>query len=435
MQNNLICYIIELKSKIRKNRIIMKFLYNMLFLSIIFVTVLVYTIELIFANNFAKGLIKNEILLDKNSETYEKAINDYDFINNEYIGVLKRIKRVKKDILTIFMYSFIFVFFFSTILKKYTLIASEKHFTLMRLGRFNDNPKEINYLCLIITGVSIVYIFFNFNMTLELNIQNIVMIMLLTLSFFIIILPLIIITFTKMFQLYGVRLIIACYVAYFIKTSSEFLSQSTVDLEVMKKISIDNFSPKIQAVLIKQNLHDKVYKEIKPKSSINAALVGWGSKERIEIYGNHNGFSEEEFESILLHEIGHSAKISLLIKVSVLFTLKLIEAAFLISIYVWISKEYCDFNISRISAFMILYIAYQIFGYKWLMGFHKLASQYAETDADNFAKSYKYGEELGNVLYNICINSKEYIQSTFLYNMLISYHPTVYKRIESLAKK
>lgn len=412
----------------------MKILHNSFFLLIFFATLLTYSLELIFANEFLQNLLKNKIKLDKSSETYKMASRDANFITREYYGAKKRIKSTKFEFTKLIGYGAVLLFFFLSLFKKLAVKLSQKHITLMKWNRFQQNAIEINYLCLIITGISTVFFFSSLKAQFTKPIDKILISLVFLSIVFLIILPLILMFINKLFKMYGARLLIACYLAYFIKASTEFISQTPVDLKEMKKITIDEFSFKVKDMLIAQKLENKVYKEKHPKKSINAALVGWGKKERIEIYGNHEGFTDEEFESILLHEIGHSKNTSLIKKVAVLFLLKLIEGAFLVFLYISISKGYCDENISKITAFIVLYITYIIFGARWLISLHKLTSQFAEQGADEVAKLHGYGNSLSNVLYNICVTSGELIQSTFLYNYLVSYHPTVFDRIEFLKK-
>src|SRR5690606_8498397 len=103
--------------------------------------------------------------------------------------------------------------------------------------------------------------------------------------------------------IFGSKLIIACYVAYYIKAITELLDQDPVDLSELEKVPIESFSEKVQEFLRERNLQDKVYQEKNKSKSVNAALVGWGDYERIEIYGDHDNFDKEEFESVLMHEI------------------------------------------------------------------------------------------------------------------------------------
>ena len=69
---------------------------------------------------------------------------------------------------------------------------------------------------------------------------------------------------------------------------------------------------------------------------------------------------------------------------------------------------------------------------RWLLLFHKLTSQTAENSADFIAKVHGYGEDLSKVLFDITVKGETSIQTTWFYNALRSYHPTVYERIENL---
>ena len=58
----------------------------------------------------------------------------------------------------------------------------------------------------------------------------------------------------------------------------------------------------------------------------------------------------------------------------------------------------------------------------------------AENSADLIAKAHGYGQELSKVLFDITVKGETAIQSTWLFNAIRSYHPTVYERIERLNK-
>lgn len=251
------------------------------------------------------------------------------------------------------------------------------------------------------------------------------------LCFFVI--PILYIFIRKLLSLYSDKLIIACYMAYFIKATCEFLTLEDVNLEAMKGVDVSEFSQHVRDYLVERRLQNRVYSEKVVKSrNINAALIGWGVYERIEIYGDYKQLTDNEFDAVLMHEIGHSEDYSLIKKLAVLFFLKALEMLFMIYVYSVTSRKFSDDDMTRYGAFMVLFIIYFLLMNKWLLVAHKMVSQLAETSADAIAKSRGYGKELSKVLYDITVKGETPLQTTWLFNVLKSYHPTIYDRIEHL---
>lgn len=384
------------------------------------------------ATAFKSAIFEPTMGLPVDSKTLKIAGKDKMFQKAEFKAVNKRLKRIKDEVIRNILILVVSLLFLSKNLRRKLINFSGHRITIVMKEMTSEKTEEINYICImaILLGM-IVYGDTPGKLINEKNSSFLLNAILYFLIFFFI-LPLMVLLVIKILKAYKSSFIIICYIAYFLKTFSELVTDDDVNLEQMKKISSEGFSQPLQDLLKRQGLDDKIYQEKVKSKSINAALVGWGSGERIEIYGDHEDFTDSEFESVLIHEIGHSQNYSLIKKILALFTIKFAEMIILLIIYNHLAKHYADTMLSISGAFMVLYLLYLVFGKKWIMIFHKLTSHYAETSADLTAKMMGYGGKLSKVLYSITIKSGDYIYSSYLYNLVRSYHPTIFDRIEYL---
>lgn len=406
--------------------------FTVFFSGVVALTLFTFLNEYLSASQFLSVVNSGEKGLPSTSATYQKAANDWQFTNSESVGAKKRLNKIIHELVTVTGLLLISTLFLSPLLRKHTKRVAGRHITVVKAETFNVNLIEINFLTIFASLIGLLYFRSSLLRLIEKSATNFVIFVLCLFIGFFVLVPLLNMISIKMLRIYSIRLIIACYLAYFIKAGTEFFNQSEADLQTMERISISEFSQTVQDFLTERGIEERVYRERSPSNSINAALVGWGSKERIEIYGRHQNFSDREFDSVILHELGHSANYSLICKIVVLFAIKFAEMLILLFLYLRISKAYTDDDISVHMAFLALALIYFTVVERWVLVGHKITSQMAEKGADVIAKRMDYGEALGNVLYKICVTGKEYMRGTPLYNALISYHPTVYDRIEYL---
>lgn len=249
------------------------------------------------------------------------------------------------------------------------------------------------------------------------------------------ILPFVATIFLNLLEKYGTVLIIVLYISHISQMIYEFLSQKNVNLNRMEQVSIEMFAPATQNLLKEMDLADRVYREREQSKSVNAALVGWGAYERIEIYGNYEQFSIDEFNAILLHEIGHSKDHSLFKKFGTHISIVVLELFIMLSILWFAAPSYERDGTSRECAFILMAIMYIFLARHWLQALHHLVSQKAEEHSDTLAWKKGYNVDLASVLFRIAEGSWEYLRSTYLYNLLHNYHPTIYERLERLLKE
>lgn len=408
----------------------------------------IYTLsyELVTDVRFDMSLWNHNKGLPPGSETLKIAKNDDSFIPSQEKALHKKIDRISVELLKYCCIGFSTLLFLSLFIRKVVQEMIGRMVSIVPRYNGNVRYKEINFVSLVLTllvismfGTSLVGLLVSmFGASLAKlflpYLRGYVPSVILYAFTYLAIFPVSYLMLSKLLKMYGSRFVVACYLAYFVKAITEFVTLDDVDLETMKPVDISEFSSDVKDYLRERNLDRRVYTERKKSESLNAALVGWGRFERIEIYGEHNHLSDREFEAVLMHEIGHSQDFSLIKKLSVLFMLKLAEMGIVLTLYSKVSEKYSDEVITQSGSFILLYMIYLMLMSRWLMMFHRLTSQTAERAADTIAKSRKYGKDLARVLYNITVRGESSIDTTWLYNSVKSYHPTVYDRIEYLSK-
>lgn len=371
--------------------------------------------------------------LPENSRTLKLATNGSLFVSSQMAALSKRISKIPDEVVRHLIILGVSMMFLNKAIKKMTqkMIIKVSR-VIPKIGselRINEGIFISTITTLIVAAV-----FGGSGFLKGIVVPgSVLMPILLYFVLGIFIMPTIYFVINKLLKIYSARLILACYIAYFVKAFSEFATLDDVNLENMKKVNISIFSEPVREYLKERGLENRVYTERKKSETLNAALSGWGSFERIEIYGDHKNLSEREFEAILMHEIGHSQDYSLFKKIVVLFSLKLVEACVVLYIYMSLANKFSDDIVTKNGSFFILFVIYFLFLNRWLLVFHKLVSQTAEFSADTIAKNHGYGNELSKVLYDITVKGESNLRATWFFNSLKSYHPTVYDRIEYLS--
>lgn len=389
--------------------------------------------EIIFDFTSREALETSDYGLPENSKILKLATNDNLFVPSQASALSKRISRIPDEIIRHLVILGIAMMFLNKYFKEksqqFIIQFSQK---IPKIG--SDLRINEGIFISMVTTLIIATVFGGTGILKGIFVSGSILIpFLLYLVIGIFIIPTIYFIVNKLLKIYSARLILACYIAYFVKAFSEFATLDDVNLENMKKVDISIFSEPVREYLKERGLENRVYTERKKSETLNAALSGWGSFERIEIYGDHKNLSEREFEAILMHEIGHSQDYSLFKKIIVLFSLKLVEGCIVLYLYNSLAHQFTDDIVTKNGAFFILFVIYFFFLNRWLLIFHKLVSQTAEFSADTIAKNHGYGDELSKVLYDITVKGESNLRSTWFFNSLKSYHPTVYNRIEYLS--
>lgn len=363
----------------------------------------------------------------------EKLIdNKSEFINSQIKALNTKFNRLGYEAVIWIGLTMYFYLFSNKKSRSYIINICKAKMNILKTKSLNCKRVEINFLVIFVIlcictayGNAIVKLFGS-------QFNNIVFEILFYLCLFGAILPFFLILICNLFKIFGSKLIIAYYITFYIKATAEFFTQDDINLDEFERVNIKNYSRTIRDYLKERSLENKIFQEKHKSDSINAALVGWGKYEHIEIYGKHNHFTDDEFEAILMHELGHSQDYSLHKKIIALYIIKGIEFCLIMWLWNSVTDKYVDSNISKIPTFLFLLIVYEMYLNRYLMIIHKLTSQKAEINADLIAKRHGFGVNLAKVLFKITIQSNEPIQYTILYNSLKSFHPTILQRIEYL---
>ncbi|KAH9411345.1 putative peptidase M48 domain-containing protein [Ordospora pajunii] len=249
----------------------------------------------------------------------------------------------------------------------------------------------------------------------------------------VIVFPVFVFISTKLLRIFGTSFIIACYLSYFVLEVLEIVFISGVNSAKMVKVAPAIFSESVQTVLNEQGLSQSIYREQIPGNDVNAALIGIGSEERIEIYGSMQGIDKRELESIMMHEAGHSYHKSLTKKILVFFGLLIAELAILVFIFSKYADKFVCEGITKEYSFLALACIYFVSIRPWIFVLYNLTSQSTEVSADIITKKYNYNSILASVLYKISMQSFEFIAPSSMYNLLNSLHPSTLSRIEYLS--
>ncbi|KAM0686245.1 hypothetical protein COBT_002535 [Conglomerata obtusa] len=388
----------------------------------------------LFSITLYHGLLTDGKLgLPEKSSTYELASKDpVEYIKSQLVASHGKFRAVIADFIKHVLFIFLALLFLDRGLQKMAMKLAEKRITFINDGFRDLKRTEINYMCLIFLLYLAAVMITSVIKSKDLDYTKLGKYGLLFLCFYFFLAPIVIFISYLALTKFNKKFIIACYLAYVIKILPELLMDDQVDNVKMVKMNLDEFPEDIQEVLRKYNLTESVYKERTPSDDLNAALIGYGSAKRMEIYGDPKTFGKNELYSVFLHEIGHVDEHSLVRKSTVYFTILFLELILVLWFYDKLSAKYTNDNISIFTSFVLLFFIYRILLRQWPLSANKIASQMSEVNSDLFAKQYGYNEALSSTLYDIGISSRDYLRPTTLYNSLRSTHPSIYSRVEYL---
>ncbi|KAM0676785.1 hypothetical protein BDAP_002603 [Binucleata daphniae] len=401
--------------------------------SVFGITMMIIAYELFNITLVHANLTKGKLGLPENSSSYSLAAKDpMEYIKSQLMATHSKFRAVIADLLKHTLFIFIALLFLNRSLQKAALKVSEKRITFINDGFRDLKRVEINYMCLVflcyLTSVIIVSMIKSKN----LDFYKLGKYTFMFLGFYFFIAPIaIFVIYMALFKFHK-KFIIACYVAYVVKVLPELIMDDQVDNIKMVKMNMDEFPEDIQEVLKKYDLTESVYKERTPGDDLNAALIGYGSGKRMEIYGDPKTFGKQELYAVFLHEVGHVDEHSLVRKSAVYFTVLFVEMFLILWIYDKLSAKYTNETISFFTSFILLFFIYRILIRQWPMTANKMASQMSEINSDLFAKGYGYSDALSATLFDIGISSHDYLKPTFLYNSIRSTHPSIFSRVEYL---
>lgn len=376
-------------------------------------------------------LNKNKIDLPKDSATYKLASKDkHGYIKSQKKASIKKIKWLFKDLLESFVYLGIVSCFIISQIQHKLLSFCEQRLNILNDSYCNFRKSEVNFVNLIFTTFILISLWISDLYGTKIEFVKYVFAIIFSYFF---IFPFIIILILLTLRKIGIQLIIACYLAYFIKLVPDIFTVDRVE-DGMKKITSSKFPQRIQNVLKYYHLNNDVYIEKEPSANMNAALIGYGDKMRIEIYGDMDKLNKKKIYSVFLHELGHAYEYSLFKKATIYLSLLCIECGILVFFHKKMAKKYANEKMNNEVSFLFLLLIYKISLRPWVMILYKFMSHRSEIVSDIFTKNFDYNEELGKTLYEIGIDSYDYLTPTVLYNLLKSGHPSIYDRVEYLLK-
>lgn len=379
-----------------------------------------------------KYLDKNEIDVPKDSATYKLASKDTTtYINSQEKATRKKLKNLLKDLVEQIIFLSLSIVFIIPKVQHFCLNFCERRLNILKRSYFNFRKSEINFLNAIFSA----YLLFSLWISdLYSTKYDFIKYFIGLLFCYVFVFPLVIIFVLLLIRKLGIQIILACYVAFLIKLVPDILTVDNVEKDNMKKVPSKKFPDKIQNILRHYKLDDSVFTEKEPSENMNAALIGYGDEMRIEIYGDMEKLNKQKIYSVFLHELGHAFEHSLFKKACVYISLVCFECGLMIYLYKFLASKYSHEKLNVEVSFLLLALIYKMNLRQWLMLIYKFTSQRSEMVSDFFAKSFNYQTELGKVLYQIGIDSHDYLNPTILYNLLRSGHPSIYDRVEYLLK-
>lgn len=412
----------------------MKNQFNYVLFFIFTATLLVILIELSSIIKYHTSLSSGKLGVPKDSQTYSLALEDPRvFLESQLAASHYKLRNVASDLIKNIIFVLIAICFLNSTFNDKILNVCGKNITLVQQNFRTLRKSEINFISLMLFGYLLTILLISLIKAKSIDFNKFfIYLSVFIIAYFLIIPILIFFAFIVMTK-FGKKFIIACYIAYSIKILPELLMEDKIDDQKMIKMKIEEFPDQIQDVLRKYDLQDSVYKERTPGEDMNAALIGYGSKKRMEIYGDLDSYSKDQLFSIFLHEIGHVDEHSLFRKSLVYFVVLFIEMMIILIIFEKLAPKYSNEVISTFTAFIILVFIYRIIMRQWLISANKIVSQLSEINSDLFTKKFKYNSSLAKTLYEIGIDAEDYLVPTTLYNSLRSTHPSIYSRVEYLS--
>lgn len=439
--------------------------YTFTFYLIFFLTLIVISFELLNAVQYKSVLSEGSYGMSSAPSVEKMAQNNKkEYFQSQITGTNNRIGTVLIDMVKTIFLIFLSLLFLNKTLQNKVLEISNRNISFINRDFRDLKKREINFISIIFALYVFAKIVLHLVTTDDFSFLLVSKLVFIGILSYLIFIPIIIYLSYVLLKYFGKKIIIACYLAYIIKIIPDVFINDEVNLEKMEQVDITSFPDDIQMLLNKYHLEESVYKEIEPGNDKNAALIGYGKGARMEIYGNFEINDKDELFSVFLHEIGHAKENTLLRKTLVYISLLVIELFLILFFYSVLSKKYShtDHNeitennvanslvddqreetmrqfpsdecaLSLFSAFIILLLIYRMVLRQWLIIFYKVVSQQSEINSDLFAKEHHYGNELATALFNIVLESNDFLRPTAIYNFFRSGHPSISVRIEYLA--
>lgn len=412
----------------------MKQHFNYFIFFIFTATIFIILLEISSIIRYHTSLSSGKIGLPTKSNTYSLAIEEPKmFLESQLSATHYKLRNVTSDLIKNILFILIALCFLNPMFNEKVINLCENNITLVKQNFRSLKRKEINFISIMLFSYLSTVLMVSLIKSKNVEFQMFFSYLCLFILAYFLLIPLLIFLLFIVISKFGKKFIIACYIAYSIKILPELLMEDKIDHSKMIKMKIEEFPDEIQDVLRKYDLQESVYKERKPGRDMNAALIGYGIKKRMEIYGDLDTYSKDQLFSIFLHEIGHVDEHSLLRKSIVYFIVLLIELLIILLIYEKVAHKYTTNTISFFTSFVMLVFIYRIVLRQWLISANKIVSQLSEINSDLFTKKFHYNDSLALTLYEIGVDAEDYLIPTRMYNSLRSTHPSIFSRVEYLS--
>lgn len=400
---------------------------------LIFATVLIINYEMVFAFLYSRDLKKATIPFKDGHFTKQLAKEDpQKMFNSQIIASNKRINKIFSILVSGILSAFIVFVILQKGLEKLVRKLINNGMGPLKNDFRDLKQEEGNFLTIIFSFIYFTQVIHSAIFSKDMTLERFLVQIIIGIGLYFVVFPLFIFMTYYLFQVFGKRLIITLYISWLLFTFYEFSQVEDVDFDKMKQVDPQVFPNDVQIELQRYYLSHKVFQEIKKTKDKNAALVGYGDKRRIEIYGNFLEENKEGLYAVMLHEIGHAYDNSLIKKILIYIFLIFMEMTILLFLYSTLADNFKSNRFSHFTSFMLLSLVYTLFFRDWLFVLFKIISQRTEKNADTYAKQLGYGKDLGQVLYDIVVEAKEYLAPTFIYNIFRSSHPPINRRVDSL---
>ncbi|KAM0672760.1 hypothetical protein OCOL_000026 [Ordospora colligata] len=230
--------------------------------------------------------------------------------------------------------------------------------------------------------------------------------------------------------MFGLKFVALCYIVMCVQVVFRISGYTGKYSDNMIKIPVDVFNDEVKHMLECECLDESVYATPKQKITMNALHAGVLDKKRIEVHGGIAETVPEDMNVILIHEIGHSIDNIMLKRLLLECFITLLEMLMFAWIFNSGHKALGNVDMSPETFTILTFVLYVCMGKAVVYTFYNLYSQNSEIFADSVVKDRGYKDDLFRILFKLTLDNRCVVDTTFLYNAMVSLHPSIRKRIE-----
>ncbi|KAH9411347.1 putative peptidase M48 domain-containing protein [Ordospora pajunii] len=234
-------------------------------------------------------------------------------------------------------------------------------------------------------------------------------------------------------SVFGLKFVALCYLIVCVQAVFRISGYTGKQSDTMMKIPISTFNDDVKHMLKSEYLDESVYATSKQKITMNALHAGVLDTKRIEVHGGIVETVPEDLNVILIHEIGHSIDNIMLKRLLLECFITFLEMLMLAWIFRSGHETLGNTDMSPEAFTILTAVLYACMVKMIVYTFYNLYSQNSEIFADSIVKDKGYKDDLFRILFKLTLDNGCVIDTTFLYNSMVSLHPSIRKRIESNA--